>query len=85
MSEEIHIPKILFVDDEPDLEAMIRQRFRSRIRNGEMHVDFAVNGKDALEKINGDQKFDIIFTDINTWIPDFNSVVYFLAGSAPKL
>lgn len=60
------IAKILVVDDEPDLELLIRQRFRHKIRNKELHFDFAGNGVIALQKLsdaNGD--FDMILTDIN--------------------
>lgn len=44
--------KILVVDDEPDLEFLISQRFRKRIRRGELAFQFAVNGEDALGKSN---------------------------------
>ena len=30
--------KILFVDDEPDLESLISQKFRKKIRTGEYQV-----------------------------------------------
>ena len=38
--------RILVVDDEPDLELLIRQRFRHKIRNNEVTFDFA----DVLSK-----------------------------------
>ncbi len=60
------IAKILVVDDEPDLELLIRQRFRHRIRNKELQFEFAGNGLQALKLIDGDpEKFDMILTDIN--------------------
>jgi len=60
------IAKILVVDDEPDLELLIRQRFRHKIRNNEMSFDFAGNGKEALLKLGDDgNAFDMILTDIN--------------------
>jgi CheY-like chemotaxis protein len=43
--------KILVVDDEPDLELLILQRFRRSIRNGEFEFLFAHNGVEALEKL----------------------------------
>jgi signal transduction histidine kinase len=58
--------KILVVDDEPDLELLIRQRFRHKIKSNEVYFDFAHNGIQALEKLrehNGN--FDMILTDIN--------------------
>ena len=43
--------RILVVDDEPDLELLIRQRFRHKIKNNELVFDFAGNGIEALEKL----------------------------------
>ena len=58
--------RILVVDDEPDLELLIRQRFRHKIRNKEVVFDFAHNGFQALEKLgNQENVFDMILTDIN--------------------
>src|SRR5207244_10319163 len=45
------VPKILIVDDEPDLELLIRQRFRRQIRAGAYHFAFARNGQEALDLI----------------------------------
>jgi len=64
------IPKILVVDDEPDLEMLIRQRFRSHIRQNKMLFDFAQNGKIALEKIGDDDQFALVLTDINMPVMD---------------
>jgi sigma-B regulation protein RsbU (phosphoserine phosphatase) len=57
--------KLLVVDDEPDLESLIRQRFRKKIRNAEFEFVFARNGVDALEKLDSDGEIDIVLTDIN--------------------
>ena len=58
--------KILVVDDEPDLELLIKQRFRHRIKNNEVTFEFASNGRIALEKLGEDgNDFDMILTDIN--------------------
>ena len=40
--------KILVVDDEPDVEALIAQKFRRQIRDGAMEFVFARDGVDAL-------------------------------------
>ena len=53
--------KILRADDEPDLEALIKQKFRKKIREQEYEFVFAVNGNDALQKIQ--QHPDIDFTE----------------------
>ena len=43
---------ILVVDDEPDLELLIRQKFRKKIRANEWLFTFATNGHEALEVID---------------------------------
>ncbi|MEG5159611.1 ATP-binding protein [Microcoleus sp. AT3-A2] len=57
--------KILFVDDEPDLESLISQRFRKKIRAEEWQLFFAHNGVQALEKLKQHPDLDIVVTDLN--------------------
>ncbi len=58
--------RILVVDDEPDLELLIRQRFRHKIKNNEVVFDFANNGLQALEKLKAEgMSFEMVLTDIN--------------------
>lgn len=57
--------RILVVDDEPDLELLIKQRFRQKIKNNELSFDFALNGQQALDKIASSEDFDMVMTDIN--------------------
>lgn len=57
--------KILVVDDETDLEILIKQKFRKEIRQKEYEFLFAINGKDALEKLLEDPEVDIVLSDIN--------------------
>jgi adenylate cyclase len=57
--------KILVVDDEPDLEVLIKQRFRKQIRDRQYEFVFAVNGLDALDKIRESEDLDIVLSDIN--------------------
>ena len=64
------ISKILVVDDEPDMEALIRQKFRKNITAKELQFDFASNGKEALEKLSIGGDFDLILTDINMPVMD---------------
>lgn len=61
----IQTPKILVVDDEPDLELLIRQKFRKEIKDGRYNFEFANNGVNALEKINADNQIELVLTDIN--------------------
>ena len=43
--------KILVVDDEVDLQTLIKQKFRQEIKGNQYDFVFAINGIDALEKI----------------------------------
>jgi len=57
--------KILVADDEPDLESLIRQKFRKKIREQEYDFVFASNGKQALEKLRQHTDVSIVLSDIN--------------------
>ena len=57
--------KILSVDDELDLELLLTQYFRRKIRKGEYEFHFAHNGLEALTLLLKEKDFDIILSDIN--------------------
>ena len=57
--------RILVVDDEPDLEALIVQKFRRQIRDGAVIFLFARDGVDALSVIDGNGDIDMVLCDIN--------------------
>ncbi len=57
--------KILSVDDELDLELLLTQFFRKKIRKGEYEFHFAHNGLEALTILLQEKDFDIILSDIN--------------------
>jgi class 3 adenylate cyclase len=57
--------KILVVDDETDLEVLIKQKFRKQIRQNEYEFLFAINGRDALEKLAAEPSVDLVLSDIN--------------------
>lgn len=57
--------RILVADDEQDLEVLIKQKFRQKIRDHVYEFVFAINGKDALEKIQKHNDIDILLSDIN--------------------
>ena len=74
-SDERETPtQILVVDDEPDIELMMRQKMRRQIRKGRYAFDFALNGIEALEKLNAprDPPYDLLVTDIN--MPKMNGL-----------
>ncbi|MGE5317282.1 MAG: adenylate/guanylate cyclase domain-containing protein [Chloroflexota bacterium] len=57
--------KILVVDDESDLELLIKQKFRQKIREQQYEFVFAVNGIQALEQIDKHNDISIVLSDIN--------------------
>ncbi|MDJ0778449.1 MAG: response regulator [Gammaproteobacteria bacterium] len=57
--------RILVVDDEPDLELLVTQRFRHQIRDGVYEFVFARDGEEALTTVADDQGIDLVLTDIN--------------------
>src|ERR1700748_417404 len=56
---------ILVVDDEPDLEALVLQKFRRQIRDGAVNFVFAHDGLEALQKIEAHPDVDMVVSDIN--------------------
>lgn len=57
--------KILVADDEVDLETLILQKFRKKIREQQYEFVFAANGREAIRKIDENPDIDIVLSDIN--------------------
>jgi class 3 adenylate cyclase/FixJ family two-component response regulator len=57
--------KILVVDDEADLEILIKQKFRRQIRENLYEFVFATDGIDALDKLQQHTDIDLVLSDIN--------------------
>jgi phosphoserine phosphatase RsbU/P len=62
--------QILVVDDEPDLELLVRQRFRRQIRDRELEFFFSHNGEEALAALAGQPSIDLVLSDINMPVMD---------------
>jgi class 3 adenylate cyclase len=77
--------KILVADDEVDLEMLIKQKFRQKIREQEYEFVFAVNGNDALEKIQLHPDIDIVLSDINMPEMDGLTLLSRLGESSPLI
>jgi signal transduction histidine kinase len=56
---------VLVVDDEPDMELLIRQKFRKLISSKEFLFYFANNGEQALEQLQNHPEIELVMTDIN--------------------
>ncbi len=59
------LPKIMIVDDEPDLQMLILQKFRKQIQNNVYEFVFAGDGEEALNQLNGSNDISLILSDIN--------------------
>jgi phosphoserine phosphatase RsbU/P len=68
--------KIMVVDDEVDLEPLIRQKFRRQIRNEEYNFVFAHNGLEALSKLIEHPDIGVILSDIN--MPEMDGLTLLL-------
>ena len=84
--------KILVVDDEADLEALVKQKFRRKIRENVYEFVFAQNGEEALQKVSEHPDLDIVLSDINmpimdgltllSRLPDANPIIKAIVVSA---
>jgi adenylate cyclase len=77
--------KILVADDEADLEMLIKQKFRQKIREQQYEFIFAVNGNDALDKIQQHPDIDIVLSDINMPEMDGLTLLSRLSESSPLI
>ncbi len=57
--------KVLFVDDEPDIELLTKQKFRKQMANGAFDLLFARNGQEALDLIKKEPDIAVVVSDLN--------------------
>jgi sigma-B regulation protein RsbU (phosphoserine phosphatase) len=57
--------KILVVDDEPDLQMLILQKFRKQIKQETYDFTFAENGQEALDILSERSDISVVLSDIN--------------------
>jgi adenylate cyclase len=57
--------RILVVDDEPDMEALLVQKFRRQIVEGALELLFARDGVEALDILASKGVMDMVIADIN--------------------
>ena len=77
--------KILVADDEVDLETLIKQKFRKQIRDQKYEFVFAMNGNDAIVKLQGNLDISMVLCDINMPEMDGLTLLSHLNESNPLL
>ncbi|MHB1179529.1 MAG: adenylate/guanylate cyclase domain-containing protein [Daejeonella sp.] len=77
--------KILVVDDEADLELLVKQKFRQKIRDNTYEFVFAQNGEEALQKVLEHPDLDIILSDINMPVMDGLTLLSRLPEANPMI
>jgi class 3 adenylate cyclase/DNA-binding response OmpR family regulator len=77
--------KILVVDDEADLELLVKQKFRRKIRENVYEFVFAQNGEEALQKVQEHPDLDIVLSDINMPVMDGLTLLSRLPDANPML
>ena len=74
--------RILVVDDEPDLEALLQQKFRHQIRDGAVNFLFASDGVEALAVLKDNRDVDMVVADIN--MPRMDGLTLFRGSRRTK-
>ncbi len=77
--------KIMVVDDEADLETLIKQKFRRQIREKTYEFSFANNGAEALRLLHESPDIDMVLSDINMPEMDGLTLLSKLAEQNPLL
>jgi adenylate cyclase len=77
--------KILVVDDEADLELLIKQKFRRKIREGEYEFVFAANGQEALTRVTEHPDTAILLNELHDSNPIIKTVIVSAYGDMANL
>ncbi|MFO1257235.1 MAG: SpoIIE family protein phosphatase [Gammaproteobacteria bacterium] len=78
-------PKILIVDDEPDVQLLMKQRFRKQIRENQMELFFAQSGVEALKVLDLQPDIRLLISDINMPEMDGLTLLKNLGERHPKV
>ncbi|MCX6214294.1 response regulator [Spirosoma sp.] len=76
--------KILVIDDEPDIEPLLLQRFWLTIREGIYQFRFARGGYEAISLIEAEPDYDVLLVDINMRDMDGLTLLSYLPDLLPN-
>ncbi|CAN95997.1 MULTISPECIES: protein kinase domain-containing protein [Sorangium] len=62
--------KILIVDDEPDMQLLLKMHFRQNKKSSAYELIFADNGQHAIEELRRHPDIDVVVADINMPVMD---------------
>lgn len=85
MSEQSDVRRVLVVDDEPEVEAMYRQRMRREVRSGMYELFYASSGLEALEVLRENPGIHLVLTDLNMPGMDGMALLGALGESWPEV
>ena len=77
--------KILIVDDEPDVELLMKQRFRRQIRANQLELFFAQSGIEALKVLESQPDIRMVISDINMPEMDGLTLLKNLGDKHPRI
>jgi two-component system sensor histidine kinase ChiS len=77
--------KILVVDDEPTIEALMQQQFQNQVRQKNLAFIFVRSGREALEHLKANTEIDVMLCDVSTPGVDGLGFLTHLAALNPVL
>jgi eukaryotic-like serine/threonine-protein kinase len=72
--EQAEVVRVLYLDDEADMELLVRKKFRRQVNDGRYELYFARNGEEGLAELSRRPDIDVVLTDIN--MPEMDGLAF---------